>query len=71
MAVPTSFAGQIFFRGCVVAVLFLFLLEAALGRAFLEGTPEKEKFFTESLKAVDTFAEAGWGLVGVKGRHIS
>lgn len=56
-----SFPGLILIRGRggVVLFLFLFLLEAALDRAFLEGTPEEEKFFAESLKGVDAFVEAG------------
>lgn len=53
-----SFPGLILIRGRGGVVLFLFLLEAALDRAFLEGTPEEEKFFAESLEGVGAFAEA-------------
>lgn len=62
-AAPVSFSGLVLAGGCVGVVLFLFLLKVALGRAFLEGTPEKEQFFAESLEGVGVFAEAGWGLM--------
>lgn len=54
-----SFPGLILIRGRGGVVLFLFLFEAALDRAFLEGTPEEEEFFAESFEGVDAFAEAG------------
>lgn len=55
-----SFPGLIFVRGCIGAVWFLLLFEAALDRAFLKGTPKEEEFFAESLKGVGASAEAVW-----------